>query len=962
MIKTIQIKAVLSGAIILATLLFASMTSAAVIVQTVNQTGADANGWASAIWGTPAAVANNSNSYETTNTFAVRTPNNATPAAFAGTSLTIDTGGILYLKHTGGAASVNLIMNGGKIIYHGGPTTANSPLAGTLQVIADSTITTDQTSAGNNRDIWLQSALSGSANLTVTMIIVTNAVILSGNNSAYSGNWTNTSGFIQIANGATNALGSGTVILTGSGTTALVLNSTNNFVISNTISGPGYIVKLNTNMVTLSGNNPFTGSVRITNGVIQLGVGSAISNASAVILAGGVLDASLIGGFTLNAGISQNMNCNGKVIGGLAASTPSSLNFNLTAATNDILNVTGALTLTGNPTLNLTLSGYKPGGIYRLINYSGTIQGGGSFNLIPPAGSPETFALDTNTPGQVNLMVTGVSHNLIWVGDNSANNWDTSSQNWTGDTNVFSPGDNVTFNDSGSTVPDINLNAVVNPSSMTVSNNIEQYIFDGSGISTPGTLTKSGTNELDFTSPGNNFTGPVIIQSGILSIGVGGSLGSLGAPSSITNNGVLRVNLASGGQTFSGPISGSGSLEDIGGGNTVSVRGTNSYTGLTTIGDGCQLNITTSTALGTTNAGTIVLANGRLGVAALVGSMTVFEPLVVNGIGVSAAPGALYVNTVGNNVTWAGTVTIASDSRFRAVNNGVQMNFSNTVLGTNVALECSAGSAASDTATAITFQNTLSLGSGGTLTTDGQGMVVLAGHTNLCGSTTINAGTLLVNGLLDGGAVTVNNTATVGGTGAILGPVSVQDGGSLAPGSSGIGTLTLSNSLTLSGLAVTLMEINRTNTQNSDLLVTASVPFNGTLTVTNIGPALQPGDTFHLFAGAINGIFAATNLPTFGSPGFYWDTSLLASQGTIKVASTAAPAPTISSPAVSGTNFSLQVAASAIGFNYVLQATPVLVPAAWTDIQTNAGNGGTLNFTNVITPGTPQQFFRINVR
>jgi hypothetical protein len=43
----------------------------------------------------------------------------------------------------------------------------------------------------------------------------------------------------------------------------------------------------------------------------------------------------------------------------------------------------------------------------------------------------------------------------------------------------------------------------------------------------------------------------------------------------------------------------------------------------------------------------------------------------------------------------------------------------------------------------------------------------------------------------------------------------------------------------------------------------------------------------------------------------------------------------------------------------VLQATPSLSPATWTNISTNAGTGGTLNFTNPITPGNRQMFFRI---
>ncbi|MDB6015922.1 MAG: YapH protein [Pedosphaera sp.] len=962
----IRTQAVLLGATILGMILFAGTTaSAAVIAQTVNQTGADANGWASAIWGTPAAVATGANDYVTPATFAVRTPNNTTPAAFAGNSLMI-TNSIYFLKHNNGVANANVVLSAGTITYHGGPGGTNVPIGGTLQVLTDpikptSTVTSDQGTA--TRDIWIQSTMSGTGNMTVNMTTVTNALILSGTNTAFSGNWTNTSGFITIGSGTTNALGSGAVTLTGNGTTALIFNSTNNFVINNPISGPGFMVKLNTNTVIINGNNTFTGSVRITNGVIQLGASSSFTNASAITLGGGTLDASLAGGLTLGA--NQSMNCNGKVIGNLLVPTTNALNFNLSSTTNDILNVTGTLTLNGNPNLNLALAGFKPSGAYRLINYTGTIQGGGSFTLVPPVGSNEAFALDTSTPGQVNLIVTGSLLNLTWVGDGSANNWDTTTANWTGDATVFSAGNNVTFTDSGSSVPSITIaSSSLFPSSMTVSNTTGQYVFNGAtsatGIVTTGTLTKMGTNELDFTSSGNNFSGPIIIQSGILSIGVGGSFGSLGT-GPITNNGILQVNLTANGVALNAPISGTGSLQITGGGAAVVVGGSNSYTGPTTIGDGCQLSVSTSSALGSTNVGTTVLANGRLGVTTFVGTMTVAEPLLINGTGIAGAPGALYVNTTGNNVTWAGPVTIGSDSRIRAVNPNVLMNFANTVLGTNVALECTAGNATTttDTNTVMTFQNTLSLGSAGSLTADGLGVVVLAGSSNLCGNTIVNAGTLLVNGLLDTVSVSVNSTAILGGLGTILGPVTVQSGGNLAPGTSGIGTLTISNSLALSGTAT--MEINRTNAQNADLVVAASVAYGGTLTVNNIGDPLQAGDTFILFNGTISSTFAVTNLPALSSTNLYWDTSLL-NNGTIKVAANTASVPTITSPLVSGTNFTLQVTASQSGFNYVLQATPTLAPTAWTGVQTNAGTGGTLSFTIPITLGNPQQFFRISVQ
>jgi hypothetical protein len=68
--------------------------------------------------------------------------------------------------------------------------------------------------------------------------------------------------------------------------------------------------------------------------------------------------------------------------------------------------------------------------------------------------------------------------------------------------------------------------------------------------------------------------------------------------------------------------------------------------------------------------------------------------------------------------------------------------------------------------------------------------------------------------------------------------------------------------------------------------------------------------------------------------------------------------PTIQSPAVSGTDFTLKVASQS-GINYALEGTPALAPATWTGIVTNAGTGGLLNFTIPIAPGSPQRYFRI---
>jgi fibronectin-binding autotransporter adhesin len=75
----------------------------------------------------------------------------------------------------------------------------------------------------------------------------------------------------------------------------------------------------------------------------------------------------------------------------------------------------------------------------------------------------------------------------------------------------------------------------------------------------------------------------------------------------------------------------------------------------------------------------------------------------------------------------------------------------------------------------------------------GSGSLTLTGTSNdYTGPTTVAAGTLLVNatGGTGSGAVTVNAGATLGGTGSIAGPITLDAGAKLAPGASA-GTLTV---------------------------------------------------------------------------------------------------------------------------------------------------------------------------
>jgi autotransporter-associated beta strand protein len=380
------------------------------ILQTVTETtGLD---WNTNSWGTPAAAPTSGNSYETPGAFYVRTPNSTTPTAFAGNSLQVDNGGTLYLKNggetSGNAANANLLLNGGDMRFHGGFGVNGPAVSGTIQVLANSVIDTDQMPP-NNGDIWVQSTISGSSNLTVNMSSYTNSLILTGNNSAYSGNWTNASAFgnIEILNGTTNALGSGSVTLVNPNA-SLIINSTNNMVIANLIGGVGSVVKQNANTVTLTAGNTFTGNLTISGGTLAL-IGS-IGGASRIQLSGsGALNvAAVSGGFAVGGSqmlagvgnVSGNVNVNGTVTPGPLGTLNFSNNLALSGTTVMELNRTN----TPNADL-ISAATLALGGALTVTNLGGALQAGDSFQLFSGA-IAGAFAV-TNLPALS-------STNLVW--------------------------------------------------------------------------------------------------------------------------------------------------------------------------------------------------------------------------------------------------------------------------------------------------------------------------------------------------------------------------------------------------------------------------------------------------------------------------------------------------------------------------------------------------------------------
>ncbi|MDB6018241.1 MAG: hypothetical protein JWR19_2730 [Pedosphaera sp.] len=319
--------------------------------------------------------------------------------------------------------------------------------------------------------------------------------------------------------------------------------------------------------------------------------------------------------------------------------------------------------------------------------------------------------------------------------------------------------------------------------------------------------------------------------------------------------------------------------------------------------------------------------------------------------------GALYIGSGGMNSVGTGTFTST-----RTLSGGIVGGASNwssalpmTLTNVNGNVTFQAADAGNNPKN-ITLSGPLA-GIGG-LIKSGGGTLALSGTNTYAGTTTINAGTLAliepgsinnsaginiasgatfdVIGRIDD-TLTLRSGQTLLGNGSLNGKLITAAGSILTPGPS-IGTLTVTNDIVLGGSL--LLELNRTQAQTSDRLNTilGTITGGGTLLVTNIGPALQAGDTFQLFSSAVSG-FTTVNLPGTNSFGntYNW-TNKLALNGSIQILTVvpANPLPGKIQFNVSGNTLSLSWPTNA---GWLLQA------------QTNALNVG-LSTNWVTVPGS----------
>ncbi len=443
----------------------------------------------------------------------------------------------------------------------------------------------------------------------------------------------------------------------------------------------------------------------------------------------------------------------------------------------------------------------------------------------------------------------GIAHtaaNLVWQGDGVTNAWDQQDPAnlvWLNNgTNVtFWNGDTVTFNDSGSESPALNLLIPVAPAGVVEFNTANTYTLSGVGNLTGScSLQKDGSGTLTILT-GNNNSGTNVINAGTLQIGNGGVTGALSG-NTLINAGTLdfkRADATNSPYIVGGSIDGAGTLNVASG--AVQLNQSAGSHGLTVISGAAD----TTLILAGAAASSTVLTNavngfGGATVAVNAGTWIMWNNggSAFNGAALNVNGGTLQVGTAAQNATRLA---------FNTANQQMNIHAGGTLMVTNATYSLRLGS-----------DNGTGYGGGTSFTglQDG-GTVVINGQSGFnLGASGPSSGSFTDSYTLSGGLMTMNSGFSIGAdtAGTCLTTFSLTNTGKLYVNNTISGSQGAGAQQVFDFAGGTLVA----STVSATFLASLAVPtVQGTLV--NRGGTLAPGDLGTPGKTTITGNYSSTN-------------------------------------------------------------------------------------------------------
>jgi autotransporter-associated beta strand protein len=435
------------------------------------------------------------------------------------------------------------------------------------------------------------------------------------------------------------------------------------------------VVNLNTNSVlgtsaSLRVNNTLT--LAATTGTLTAGTAGTINVNDGALSAKNIVKGGGAGTLNITNSVFTITGTAGSPATPLTSLTLVNCTLNLAVAAAATNTEVAGLT-TGGATNIVNITAVPPSPSYPaqfpLIKYQGSLGGAGynfGVGTLPPLCSG--YLSNNTANASVDLVLTAGPFIDTWTGAVNSD-WDTTTMNWSAGVPVaYANGSFVQFID-GANTGTVNLTTVLSPGGVAVSNNLQTYIFNGSGnLAGSGALLKNGPGVLVLdNSASNSFSGGVTVSGGILQVGNADTSGNLPA-GAVVDNGLLVFD-HSDNITVNNAISGSGAIVQEGG-NTLLLSGANSFANVVIVTNSSVLQLGSSTALGS-GTNSVIVANGSTFDA---NGFSATKPIVVSGTGVSGngaiidSGGAIYDNPgpgLATNIMLAGDTTFLMNSPSR---------------------------------------------------------------------------------------------------------------------------------------------------------------------------------------------------------------------------------------------------------------------------------------------------------